>query len=131
MIDCENEVYTKIANALRAAFPEINVSGEYVNAPSAFPHVSFTQSNNTVVSQKTDDVREMAKVMFEANAYSNKASGKKTECKKIMSCIDDVMFSLNFRRIALTPVPNMENASIYRLVGRYEAMTDGTFFYRS
>ena len=131
MIDPENEVYTKVATALRAEFAGINISGEYVNAPSTFPHVYFTQADNTVVAHQTDDVHEMAHVMFEVNVYSNKANGKKTECKKIMKKIDEVMFSINFRRTALTPVPNMENTSIFRLVGRYEGNTDGNFFYRS
>jgi len=131
MIDCENEVYTKVATALRAEFSGINISGEYQNTPSAFPHVCFTQSDNAVVKRYTDDNHEMAHVMFEVNVYSNKASGKKTECKKIMKSIDAVMFSINFRRTALTPVPNMENASIYRLTARYEGLSDGKFFYRS
>jgi hypothetical protein len=47
-----------------------------------------------------------------------------------MKVIDDVMFSMNFKRMALTPVPNMEDASIYRLVARYRVMTDGKNFYR-
>lgn len=131
MIDPENEVYTKVATVLRTEFQGINLSGEYVNAPSSFPHVSFVLSDNTVVKRYTDDTHEMAHVMFEVNVYSNKGNGKKTECKKIMKKIDDVMFSINFRRTAYTPVPNMENASIYRLTARYEANTDGKYFYRS
>lgn len=131
MIDCENEVYTKVATVLRDAFQGINISGEYINTPSTFPHVSFTLSDNTVLKKYTTDTKEMAHVMFEVNVYSNKKSTKKTECKQIMKKIDDVMFSMNFRRTAYTPMPNLENASIYRLVARYEANTDGNYFYRS
>lgn len=130
MIDCENEVYTRIARVLREKFPGINISGEYVKAPSGFPHVSITQSDNSVVSEKMTGSAEMAQVMFEINVYSNKAEGKKAECKSIMKVIGDVMFSMNFKRQALTPVPNLEDATIYRLVARYRVMTDGTHFYR-
>jgi len=130
MIDCENEVYTRIARVLREKFPGINIAGEYVQAPSGFPHVSITQSDNSVVSERMTGSAEMAQVMFEINVYSNKTEGKKTECKSIMKVIDDVMFSMNFKRQALTPVPNLEDATIYRLVARYRAMTDGTYFYR-
>jgi hypothetical protein len=73
---------------------------------------------------------EMAQVMFEINIYSNKADGRKTECKSIAKVIDDVMFRMNFKRMALTPIPNMEDATIYRIVARYRAMTDGKYFYR-
>ena len=130
MIDCENEVYTRIARVLRDKFPGINIAGEYVNAPSSFPHVSITQSDNSVVSEQMTGSAEMAQVMFEINIYSNKADGRKTECKSIAKVIDDVMFKMNFKRIALTPIPNMEDATIYRIVARYRVMTDGTYFYR-
>ena len=130
MIDCENEVYTRIARVLRDKFPGINIAGEYVNAPSSFPHVSITQSDNSVVLEQMTGSAEMAQVMFEINIYSNKADGRKTECKTIAKVIDDVMFRMNFKRMALTPIPNMEDATIYRIVARYRAMTDGKYFYR-
>lgn len=130
MIDCENEVYTRIARVLRDKFPGINIAGEYVNAPSSFPHVSITQSDNSVVSEQMTGSTEMAQVMFEINIYSNKADGRKTECKAIAKVIDDVMFKMNFKRMALTPIPNMEDATIYRIVARYRVMTDGKYFYR-
>lgn len=130
MIDCENEVYTRIARVLRDKFPGINIAGEYVNAPSRFPHVSITQSDNSVVSEQMTGSAEMAQVMFEINIYSNKADGRKTECKAIAKVIDDVMFKMNFKRMALTPIPNMEDATIYRIVARYRVMTDGKYFYR-
>ena len=130
MIDCENEVYTRIARVLRDKFPGINIAGEYVNAPSSFPHVSITQSDNSVVSEQMTGSAEMAQVMFEINIYSNKADGRKTECKSIAKVIDDVMFKMNFKRMALTPIPNMEDETIYRIVARYRVMTDGKYFYR-
>ena len=130
MIDCENEVYTRIAKVLREKFPGIDIAGEYIQAPSVFPHVSITQSDNSVIANKTTGSAEMAQVMFEVNVYSNKAEGKKTECKTIMNEIDKTLFAMNFKRLALTPVPNMEDATIYRLVARYRVATDGTHFYR-
>ena len=130
MIDCENEVYTRIARVLRDKFPGINIAGEYVNAPSSFPHVSITQSDNSVVSEQMTGSAEMAQVMFEINIYSNKADGRKTECKAIAKVIDDVMFKMNFKRMALTPITNMEDATIYRIVALYRVMTDGKYFYR-
>lgn len=47
-----------------------------------------------------------------------------------MKVIDDLMYQRNFTRISLSPIPNLENASIYRLVARYRAETDGTNLYR-
>jgi hypothetical protein len=112
MIDCENEVYTRIVRMLREEFPGINVAGEYTKTPSSFPHVSITQSDNSTIADKQD------------------TSGKKTECKSIAKAIDEKMFSMNFRRLAFTPVPNLEDATIYRIIARYSAATDGENFYR-
>ena len=132
MIDIENKVYTPIAQALRAAYSDIHITGDYVNVPSAFPHVSIVESDNYQSTDHLDtaDRERFATVMFEVNVYSNKTSGKKSECKKIMSLIDGMMYGMNFTRISLSPIPNMENATIYRLVARYRAETDGTTIYR-
>ena len=145
MIDCENEVYTRIVRMLREEFPGINVAGEYTKTPSSFPHVSITQSDNSTIADKQDTSGKeaMSLVMFEINVYSNKSEGKKnvckcyyishifvTECKSIAKAIDEKMFSMNFRRLAFTPVPNLEDATIYRIIARYSAATDGENFYR-
>ena len=48
MIDVESQIYTPIAEALRAQFPGILVSGEYVNAPTRFPYVSLVEQDKAV-----------------------------------------------------------------------------------
>lgn len=130
MIDCENEVYTRVARALRSHFERIDISGDYENAPSAFPHVSFYEADNSVDPRHTSETEEMAQVTFTVEVFSNKVPGKKTEAKQIMNVIDAEMFSMNAERLTKLSVPNMNNTSIYRLVARYRVLTDGTFFYR-
>lgn len=130
MIDCENEVFTRVATMLREKFPGIDVVGEYVNTPSKFPHVSITMSDNPAWKEKSTGSKEMAEPMFEINIFSNKTGTKKTECKKIAAAIDSLLFSMNFTRMVLTPVPNLENATIYRMTARYRVVTDGENFFR-
>ena len=130
MVDCENEVYTKVATALRTAYSGIDVSGVYEPTPSTFPHVCFYEEDSSVVPNMTSDEKEMASVTFLVNVYSNKKGSKKSEAKAIMKTIDEVMFSINAQRLSKLPVENQNNASIYRLVARYRVYTDGTFFYR-
>ena len=132
MIDCENEVYTRIATLLRKRFPGIDISSEYVNSAPSFPHVSIVQSDCYPVPGKQDTSLKdnMEVVRFDIDIYSNKTEGKKTECKTIAKAIDDLLYSMNFTRTAMTPVPNMEDATIYRIVARYRVATDGKYFYR-
>lgn len=132
MIDVESKVYTPIAVALRDAFSGIFVSGEYVKAPSNFPHVSLVEMDNYTSADRLDtaDEERFSTLMYEVNVYSNKTSGKKSECKKIIGFIDDLMYKMNFKRLSLAPVPNMDDATIYRMTARYRVETDGENFYR-
>lgn len=132
MIDIENEVFTPIAQAVRAAYSGAFVTGEYVKAPSSFPHVSIVESDNYQTLDHLDSSGEerYATIVYEVNVYSNRTSGKKTECKGIMDLIDRMMYDMNFTRTARTPVPNMEDATIYRMTARYRAETDGETIYR-
>lgn len=132
MIDVESKVYTPIVVALRDAFSGIFVSGEYVKAPSSFPHVSLVEMDNYTSADRLDtaDEERFSTLMYEVNVYSNKTSGKKSECKKIIGFIDDLMYKMNFKRLSLAPVPNMDDATIYRMTARYRVETDGENFYR-
>ena len=61
-------------------------------------------------------------VTYEVNVYSNKTSGKKAECKALAAFIDERLLELNFTRTMLEPVPNQDEATIYRMLGRYRAV---------
>ena len=133
MIDIERLVYNPIAKAVREQFPGVSVTGIYVHSPSSFPHVSITESDNYVPREHLDssDTERFATIMYEVNVYSNKSGSKKSECRSIINLIDQMMYSMNFTRTVMTPVPNMLDASIYRLTARYSAKTDGTNLYRN
>ena len=75
-----------------------------------------------VRTQTSDSVENHAELMYEVNIYSNKTSGKKSECKDIASLIDNEMAALGFSRTMLQPIPNMDDATIYRMTGRYRAV---------
>lgn len=123
MIDIENDVFAAVATALRAEFtdPLISVYGEYVNAPANFPSVSIEEKDNSVLERTADssNIENHATLMYEINAYSNKQSGKKIECKQIMATINDVMAGLGFTRTTMLSIPNIADATIYRMTARY------------
>ena len=124
MIDVENDVFDEVAKKVRAEFPQIYVTGEYVKSPPSFPCVSLVEIDNATFrnSQTTEGKENHVAVSYELNVYSNKTKGKKAECKKIVAFIDEVLMNLNFTRIMLEPVPNQNDATIYRMLGRYRAV---------
>ena len=124
MIDCENEIFDTVAKSVRAAYPSVSMSSEYVRTPSKFPFVSLVEMSNTAYdrTQTSGDIENHASLMYEVNIYSNKNSGKKSECKAIAALIDNELATLGFSRTMLQPIPNMDDATIYRMTGRYTAV---------
>ncbi len=131
MNDIEAKIYSPIATALKAEFPGIFVTSEPVAASAKFPAASIVQQDNYTSIGKTDNtlVERFSTVMFQVDVYSNKQSGKKSQCKEIMSFIDTMMYQKNFTRLSLTPIP-MVDEGYYRYTARYRAETDGETMYR-
>ena len=123
MIDIENAVFSAVAEKVREVYPDIFMTGEYVNSPASFPAVSLVEMDNSTHVETIDSgsAENHANVMYEVNVYSNKTAGKKSECKAIIALIDEEMLRMGFSRSTLTPVPNEYDSTIYRMVGRYRA----------
>lgn len=123
MIDIESDVFTTVSKVVRAKYPKIYMTGEYVKAPPSFPSISLMEVDNQVYrnSRTTDCNENHVQVVYEVNVYSNKTKGKKSECKEILALIDEQMLKIGFTRSLLTTIPNEEDATIYRMVARYRA----------
>ena len=131
MINIENEIYSPIATALRAEYPDIFVTSEPTAMRARFPTVSIVQQDNYMSINKLDNSgrERFATLMFQIDVYSNLTSGKKSQCYEIMEFVDDMLFKLNFTRLTCNPVP-MENEGYYRLTAQYRVETDGETLYR-
>jgi hypothetical protein len=124
MINVESAIFDTVAKAVREKYPSVFMSGEYIKAPSKFPFVSLVEMSNTTYdrTQTSGSLENHASLMYEVNVYSNKKSGKKSECKAIASLIDNELATLGFSRTMLQPIPNIDDATIYRMTGRYTAV---------
>lgn len=124
MIDIEREVFSTVAKAIRDSYPNAYVVGEYTKAPAKFPCVSIVEIENTAYdkTQSSYSVENHASLTYEVNIYSNKESGKKSECRDIASLIDNEFAALGFSRTMLQPIPNVDDATIYRMTGRYRGI---------
>ena len=124
MIDIETILFSEVSSEVRERYPQIFMTGEYVKSPPSFPCVSLVEVDNTTYrkTQTTESTEGYVALTYELNVYSNKTKGKKAECKEIIGFIDELLMKRNFTRIMLEPVPNQEDATIYRMVGRYKAI---------
>lgn len=123
MIDIESQVFDRVATRVREQFPDIFMTGEYVSSPPSFPAASLVEMDNSIREDTIDSGsnENHVNVMYEANVYSNKTTGKKSECKAIMALLDNEMTAMGFARVSITPVPNEYDSTIYRMVARYKA----------
>lgn len=131
MIEIEAKVYSPIATVLKERYSGIYTTSEPAPTPSKPLVASIVQMDSYVNPRDMDNtlVERFATVMFQVDVYSNKQTGKKSQCKEVMGVIDDMFCRMNFIREALTPIP-MEGSGYYRLTARYRAKTDGETLYR-
>lgn len=129
MIDIESDIFDYVAKRIRAAHTGAYVVGEYVETPAKFPAVTLVEADNRVLTRMrtSDDIENGVSVMWDMNIYSNKTAGKKAEAKAIANTADAVFAEIGFTRTFREQVPNLNNATIYRIVCRYEAVIDKNF----
>lgn len=126
-------MFTDVYNEVVKEFPGIYMTGEYEIAPSEFPCLYFMEQDNSVRknAMSGSKVENFADVMYEASAYSNKSPGKKEECKAILAIVDRVMSRRGLRRTMKQYIPNLLDATVCRMVTRYEAtVSEDKIFYR-
>ena len=132
MNNIENDVFTIVANMLRTELgaENIYITGEYAPIPPKFPCVFIHEADNFNVGFDGCNHEVVTGVMYEVEVYSNKQNGKKAEAKSIMLLIDSTLTRLGFKRIMLQQVPNLADATIFRLTARYTAAVMDNVIYR-
>lgn len=128
----ENEVYTKVAAKLRTELgnDKIFITGEYTPTPPFFPCAYISESDNYNAGFDGCNTEVITGVTYDIEVYSNKQNGKKAEAKSIMAIIDGVLTPMGFTRTLLQQIPNMSDATIFRLMARYTAAVIDNVIYR-
>lgn len=131
MIDIEDMIISMLSDALDGI---ANVTTDVSpNADIDLPALTVEEIDNYPVSDDGRNEEQYAQIVYEMNAYSNKAYGRKREVKNIISIVDQKMRNLNFVRISQQSLENSTNVtkagsidyhdtSIYRMVVQYRAV---------
>lgn len=122
MITLENQVTNAIDEELETSYPGTFVTAGYIRSSSKFPCVQVVEIDSRVLERAStlSTIEVMATIVIEINFFSNKTTGKKEECRKLASITDEVMEGLGFMRTMLSPTPNYEDATVYRMTGRWQ-----------
>lgn len=124
MIDVESQIFNYVAEAIDHDYANAFVTSEYVRTPPYLPCVMLVEQDNVdnTDTRTSSSNENHVVVMYEMNVFSNKEYGRKTEAKALAKIVDKSMHELGFTRTMLNPIPNENNALIYRIVGRYQAI---------
>lgn len=116
----DNQIYTKIATAIRTEYPDALVTAESTQTPSKFPCVFIEEIDDAPEKRyETFSNSETNKrSTFEVQVYSDKKSGAKQETKKITSLVKEQFRMVGYRCITDTPVANADS-TIKRRVSRF------------
>lgn len=130
MIDVENAVFDQVAGRVREQFAEKNILVKSAEdaAPVRFPAVTIVEADNSVYQKmRTNNIENAAKLLYEVNVFSNLEGFGKQEAQDIMNAIDEEFAALNFTRLMCSPVSNLQDSKIFRMLARYEAVIDKDF----
>ena len=125
MIDVENLVFDTVYNALIQQYPNANITAGYDELNAIFPTIIITETNNQpYLNSVTDNcVENHARLTYEVEVESNKASTGRSECRAIMKAVDNIMHSMKFRRIHMNRPLNIDR-TIWRQSARYEVIVE-------
>lgn len=131
MIDKFNELYTNIATAVRTAHTGAFVTGERIPAPEKFPCVAIIEADRYEDQMSVDNslTEKLVVMMLEVNIFSNKQTGKRSECVGILSTVTDTFKSKNGRMLSKVEGYFDQKCTIYMIQARFRLATDGTHWY--
>lgn len=126
MIDFQNEIFTRVATAVRSKHEGVTVTGEYTRSPSKFPTVTLDEIENISVDELIDssDEEKYSGLGYRLQVFSNKVGGKKAEARAIFSTADNELCGLGFRRVTYSTTPEFYDSTIYSITATYEAIID-------
>ena len=119
-----NAIYTRVANAIKAGYPNAYTTSRMVASPAKFPACLIHEIDNTRPIQNTQlDFQDVqCESVFEIQVVSNKANTAATEAYGIAALTEAAMSGLFFRRFSQT---NIDKGDTFTIISRYRRVIGG------
>lgn len=132
MIDISNEVFSAVANEVKAKHADTTVMGENVSQPASFPCVAMDETLNIPAELDFGGSEKYSAITYRVQVFSNSEAGKRATAREIFKTVCGVMARLGLVRKTYTPTPDVYNADIYQITGTFEGVVrqDGMIFKR-
>lgn len=131
MIDYSTQVFTAVANAVKAEFPEVSVSLQYLRRPESIPCITLDEISNVTALRDGSEIEQYARVTYRIQVFTAKRVDKRQDARKILNAADKAFYDLNFVRGSYAVTPELYRANFYCINATYEAIVDADgVFYR-
>lgn len=119
-----NAIYTRVANAIKAGYPNAYTTSRMVASPAKFPACLIHEIDNARPIQNTQlDYQDVQyESVFEIQIVSNKANTAATEAYGIAALAEAAMSGLYFRRFSQT---NVDKGDTFTVISRYRRVIGG------
>jgi len=124
LTDYEIDVFNALCPAMDTLVPEGNFRSEKTPVLESLPVCTFCRMDSMPDwnHESTSDFEDYTIESYEANVYALTME----ECKKIMNTLAERLRQMNFRRLSMRPVDNVNDQRIQRIVARFEIKIDNT-----
>ena len=118
MINKREEIFTGLAEVIRADYPDLVFSDTEVQSnPPSFPYVVAVQTNNTVIDRHST-FNNLENAVAESYTISVYDYDEETVIA-VMETVNDFFLERGYRRSMYEPVPNLEDKSIVRYIAGF------------
>ena len=119
-----NAIYTQVANAIKADYPNAYCTSRMVASPAKFPAILIHEIDRSRPIQNTQlDFQDVQyESVFEIQVVSNKHNTAATEAYSIMDLAKAAMSGLYYREFSET---NIDRSDTFTIVGRFRRVIGG------
>lgn len=119
-----NAIYTRVANAIKADYPDAYTTSRMVASPAKFPAILIHEidRNRPIRNVQLDFQDVQYESVYEIQVVSNKANTAATEAYAIMELARAAMSGLYYREFSET---NIDRSDTFTIVGRFRRVIGG------
>lgn len=119
-----NAIYTRVANAIKADYPDAYTTSRMVASPAKFPAILIHEidRNRPIQNTQLDFQDVQYESVFEIQVVSNKHNTAATEAYSIMDLAKAAMSGLYYREFSET---NIDRSDTFTIVGRFRRVIGG------
>ena len=119
-----NAIYTRIANAIKADYPNAYCTSRYVAKPSTFPacYIHEIDRNRPIQNTQLDFQDVQYESVYEIQVVSNKHNTAASEAYDIMELARAAFSSLYYREFSEA---NIDRGDTFTIIGRFRRVIGG------